>query len=98
MKFVSFRVGETPRYGVVDGENIIDLTDRLGYRDLRSLIAADASGEAANVARAAGADFTTDEIRFLPVIPNPGKIICVGLNYHEHREETGMTQGKFPAI
>ncbi len=98
MKFVSFRVNETPRYGVVDGENITDLTDRLGYRDLHSLIAADASAEAAKVSRAAGADYSTGEIRFLPVIPNPGKIICVGLNYHEHREETGMTQGKFPAI
>lgn len=98
MKFVSFRADNTPRYGVLDGENIVDLTDRLSYRDLLSLITANAADEAANAAKRATADFTTSDIRFRPVVPNPGKIICVGLNYHEHREETGMTQGKFPAI
>jgi len=35
---------------------------------------------------------------FLPVIPNPGKIICVGLNYEEHRVETGRDKTESPAL
>ena len=48
-------------------------------------------------AKAAPADYTLDQIAFDPVIPNPGKIICVGLNYQEHRNETGMTSHPLPA-
>jgi len=96
MKFLSFRAGGAARYGLVDGENVVDLTPRLNYPDLKGLIEADASAEAAREAEGAPADFTLEQITFDPVIPNPGKIICVGLNYEGHRKETGMTQHKFP--
>ena len=45
------------------------------------------------------ATYSIDEISFLPLIPNPGKIICVGLNYKTHREETGLGKGsEYPVI
>jgi 2-keto-4-pentenoate hydratase/2-oxohepta-3-ene-1,7-dioic acid hydratase in catechol pathway len=97
MKFVSFRAGGAARYGLVDGKRIVDLTRHLKYPDLKALIVADAFAEAGRVAKGATADFTLDEIAFDPVIPNPGKIICVGLNYQEHRNETGMTSHPLPA-
>jgi 2-keto-4-pentenoate hydratase/2-oxohepta-3-ene-1,7-dioic acid hydratase in catechol pathway len=96
MKFISFRAGGAARYGLVDGNNVVDLTARLGYPDLKGLIEAGASDEAAAAAKGASADFTLDQITFDPVIPNPNKIICVGLNYEGHRKETGMTQHKMP--
>jgi len=96
MKFLSFRAGGSAHYGLVDCNDVVDLTGRLKYPDLKALIEADAAAEAANAAKGAGADFTLDQITFDPVIPNPGKIICVGLNYEGHRKETGMTQHKFP--
>jgi 2-keto-4-pentenoate hydratase/2-oxohepta-3-ene-1,7-dioic acid hydratase in catechol pathway len=96
MKFLSFRAGGAARYGLVDGNDVVDLTVRLKHPDLKSLIEADAAAEAASAAKGASADFTLDQITFDPVIPNPGKIICVGLNYEGHRKETGMTQHKFP--
>ena len=96
MKFVSFRAGGAARYGLVDGNRVVDLTRRLKYPDLKSLITADAFAEAGREAKGAAADFALDQIAFDPVIPNPGKIICVGLNYQEHRNETGMTSSPAP--
>ena len=98
MKFLSFRAGNVARYGMVDGKNVIDLTARLKYSDLKALVAADASAEAARQAKGAAADFTLDQIMFDPVIPNPDKIVCIGLNYHEHLSETGMAKHDYPTI
>ncbi|GGO03790.1 fumarylacetoacetate hydrolase family protein [Saccharibacillus kuerlensis] len=39
-----------------------------------------------------------EEIRFLPAVWNPGKLICVGLNYKRHAEETGMALPDKPVI
>ena len=97
MKFVSFRAGGAARYGLVERNGVIDLTRRLKYPDLKSLITADAFAEAGRAAKGATADYALDQIAFDPVIPNPGKIICVGLNYQEHRNETGLTSHPLPA-
>jgi 2-keto-4-pentenoate hydratase/2-oxohepta-3-ene-1,7-dioic acid hydratase in catechol pathway len=56
--------------------------------DLRSAIAQDAFGKVERLTGSAEADFFVNELVFLPVIPNPGKIICVGLNYEAHRVES----------
>ena len=98
MKFLSFRAAGSARYGVADGNKVIDLTARLRYPDLKALIAADARGEAEREAKGAKADFTLDQIVFDPVITNSGKIICVGLNYHEHVNETGLGGHSYPSI
>ena len=37
-------------------------------------------------------DHKLSEIKFLPVIPNPDKILCIGLNYETHRKETGRSE------
>ncbi|MFI5541834.1 fumarylacetoacetate hydrolase family protein [Nocardia sp. NPDC051900] len=37
-------------------------------------------------------------IEFLPLIPDPGKILCVGLNYRAHAEEAGRNSGAYPTI
>ena len=50
MKFLSFRAGGAARYGVVDGNNVVDLTRRLKYPDLRALLEADARAEAERAA------------------------------------------------
>jgi len=98
MKFLSFRANNAARYGMVDGKKLVDLTPRLKYPDLKALIAADASAEGAREAKGAAADFTLDQIIFEPVIPNPDKIVCIGLNYHEHLNETGMAKHDYPTI
>ena len=101
MKLASYKTSNGAGYGVVTDGGIVDLTRRLGkkYPDLRALIAGNALAQAQKIAKAAKkADFKLNKITFLPVIPNPGKIVCVGLNYEEHRVETGRDKTENPAL
>ena len=89
MKLVSFVSGGRARYGVVSGDGVIDLAARFGERwpTLRDMLAADGLAEAARVADEAP-DFQLADLEFAPVIPNPDKIVCVGLNYRDHVAES----------
>ena len=99
MKLVSFVSGGRARYGMVSGDGVIDLATRFGERwpTLRDMLAADGIAEAARVATEAS-DFALADLDFAPVIPNPDKIICVGLNYRDHVAETGRTETPNPAL
>jgi 2-keto-4-pentenoate hydratase/2-oxohepta-3-ene-1,7-dioic acid hydratase in catechol pathway len=97
MKLVSFERGGQAGFGLVVGDGIVDLGRALGGRhaDLKALLEADALGEAqALTARAP--DFALAEVSLLPVIPNPGKIWCAGLNYGEHVQEVGKQAPEQP--
>ena len=37
-------------------------------------------------------------VRFAPAVPRPGKILCIGLNYRQHAEETGAETPKHPIV
>jgi 2-keto-4-pentenoate hydratase/2-oxohepta-3-ene-1,7-dioic acid hydratase in catechol pathway len=39
-----------------------------------------------------------EELQFGPCLPNPGKIICVGLNYRKHAEESNMPIPEYPIL
>ena len=99
MKFVTFRISGSVTWGIIKGEDVADLGAVLRDRlpDLKSAIAADALHELA--AQAAPAPrYPIAAIEWLPVIPNPDKIICIGLNYETHRKETGRSQVEHPTI
>jgi len=101
VKLASYRTSKGAGYGVVTADGIVDLTRRIGKKcpDLRALLAGGALAQAEKIAKAAKrVDFRLSQVRFLPVIPNPGKIICVGLNYEEHRVETGRDKTESPAL
>jgi 2-keto-4-pentenoate hydratase/2-oxohepta-3-ene-1,7-dioic acid hydratase in catechol pathway len=93
MRYVSFRRPDgTPSFGRLDGETIVELATR----ETPSLKAALAADSLATVAD--GASFARSDVVLLPVIPDPAKILCVGLNYAEHVKETGREQKAHPAI
>src|SRR5882757_6444151 len=100
MKLISFRAKGAAHYGVVSGSGIVDLTPRLGtrYPDIKSVLAAGALAEAERAANGVAADYKMSDVTFDPVIPNPGKVLCVGLNYEEHRAETGRPKSENPSI
>ncbi len=101
MKLASYKTSKGAGYGVVAGDGIVDLTRRIGkkYPDLRALIAGSGLAQAQKIAKAAKKpDFKLARLTLLPVIPNPGKIVCVGLNYEEHRVETGRDKTENPAL
>src|ERR1700742_1108712 len=99
MKFASFKVNGATSWGLIDGGDIVDLGAVLRERlpDLKSAIAAGALTEAANAAGKA-AQHALTKIPGLPVIPNPDKILCIGLNYENHRKETGRDEVANPTV
>jgi acylpyruvate hydrolase len=42
--------------------------------------------------------FPASEAEFRPVVPNPSKVICIGLNYKAHIEETGRDDSAYPVL
>lgn len=97
MKLLSFHVNGKDRFGIAKEEGIVDLTDKLNVGDLRGLLEAGLLEEAKKYADA-DIDYKFDEVRFLPVIPNPDKIICAGVNYDSHRIETNRERLDNPII
>jgi 2-keto-4-pentenoate hydratase/2-oxohepta-3-ene-1,7-dioic acid hydratase in catechol pathway len=101
MRLVSFTAEGQAGFGAVTDAGIIDLTRRFGHRGitgLRTLLAADALGDARDAVAGARADVALDAVAFAPVIPDPDKIICIGLNYRDHVAETGRTVTEKPAL
>jgi 2-keto-4-pentenoate hydratase/2-oxohepta-3-ene-1,7-dioic acid hydratase in catechol pathway len=104
MKFLSFVAGGKPSYGAVVGEGkaagVFDLGKRFGkkYPTLRAAIVDGALKTLAKAAQGKKPDRKLSQIKYLPVIPDARKIVCVGLNYHEHREETGRPTTANPTL
>lgn len=100
MKVVSYRHQGKSSFGVVSGAGVIDGGARLGgrYSDLRAVIAAGAIDELRKAVAGQSADVPLDRIEFLPIIAQADKIICVGLNYENHRVETGREKTEKPVL
>jgi 2-keto-4-pentenoate hydratase/2-oxohepta-3-ene-1,7-dioic acid hydratase in catechol pathway len=99
MRLASFRTAQGASYGAVTKQGIVDLGRRLGnrYSGLRTLLERNGLEEARKAA-GSPADYKESDVTWLPVIPDPGKIVCVGLNYEEHRQETGRDKTEQPAL
>ena len=88
MRWMTFRTGQTAdteRFGYVDGEQVVDVTGN-PYDTLKAAIAADGLDALSSVQ---GQRVALTDIEYCPVITQPNKILCAGLNYHSHRVETG---------
>lgn len=93
MRFATIELDGAEKWGVVDGE-VIRIIDR--WPTLSDAIADGALGEVRPAADAQSV--RVDGASWLPVIPSPGKILCVGLNYENHRKETGRAVVANPTI
>lgn len=92
MKLATLRAGDGTRAVRVDGDRYVDL----GVRDVGALLADPAWRRIAAGAIAPIEPGTTAD--FAPVVPYPGKIICVGLNYRSHIGEMGREIPRFPTL
>lgn len=95
MAFMSFRRPDgTPSYGRVAGDHVLDCGAVPGApTDLKAAIAAGSLDALVD-----GPALALADVLLLPVIPNPGKILCVGHNYESHRQETGRAKVEHPSI
>ncbi|MPT18673.1 MAG: 5-oxopent-3-ene-1,2,5-tricarboxylate decarboxylase [Pseudomonas sp.] len=99
MKIASFLYDGRSSYGVVDGDTVSDAGAVLGqcYSDLRSVL--ESSDGLAELAALRDAPvLSVEQVQWLPVIPNPDKVLCVGLNYLKHIVETGREVPKHPTL
>jgi len=101
MKLVSFlRLGEVT-FGVEKNHGIIDLGERLKNKmrtkSIIELLNTDLMPLEEDLENLSP-DYSFSDITFLPVIPDPGKILCIGLNYEKHRIETKREESGYPTI
>jgi 2-keto-4-pentenoate hydratase/2-oxohepta-3-ene-1,7-dioic acid hydratase in catechol pathway len=99
MKLASFAVDGSKTWGSIEGGSAFDLGRAMAeqFPDLKSVVAAAAYDRLA-AARPRARQYGLDRIQWLPVVPNPDKILCVGLNYETHRKETGRAVVEHPTV
>ncbi|MBT9465021.1 fumarylacetoacetate hydrolase family protein [Hydrogenophaga sp.] len=101
MRYASFETRGQASYGLLDDSGHyrqVPATFQARFADLKAVIAADALGALAEAAMASGDSLAASQVRLLPVIPNPGKLICVGLNYKSHVAETKRADSEYPSL
>ncbi len=100
MKLLSYTHNGRAGYGAYANGGVIDLRARLGERlpTLTAALRADVLDEIRGQVAAHVPDFSLDEVRLLPPVLDPGRIVCIGLNYKTHIEETGRAMPAYPAL
>lgn len=100
MKLLNFKLDDISRWGALTDEGVIDLMQATNH-SIRTL------GEALNtlsisqieeLARAKTSRIDVKDITYLPVITENKKILCVGLNYEEHRVEANRPKTGEPTL
>jgi acylpyruvate hydrolase len=92
MRLVTARQGERQFAGMLDGDRVVPLRGirELGRQTPLSLLRDPPLAQTEAVA--------IGDVTLLAPVPNPGKIICVGLNYATHVEETGRSKETYPVL
>jgi 2-keto-4-pentenoate hydratase/2-oxohepta-3-ene-1,7-dioic acid hydratase in catechol pathway len=99
MKLLSFKHQDRTSYGVLRGTRVIDIAAMPDAAP--TLKAALERGQLAAIARWAQdqeGGIALADVAFLPPVTDPAKILCVGINYLTHVQETGREVPKFPMI
>ena len=100
MKFASYEQDGAAAYGLVSGRRLTTITGDLAarYPDLKAALAGGALREIGAALRGVAPDVGLDEVALLPPVTDPDKILCIGLNYKAHVEETGRGDSEQPTI
>jgi 2-keto-4-pentenoate hydratase/2-oxohepta-3-ene-1,7-dioic acid hydratase in catechol pathway len=98
MKLLSFAADGKDWFGALRDDGVVTLNDKLAQPDLRAALAAGAVDQMRAIAQRAAPDRKLGEIKFLPVIPRPGKILCAGINYRSHAAEMSRELPKQPSM
>lgn len=101
MKFISFERNGQVSFGALTDAGVVDLGAKHDdLDDLRDAIRDGRLPELAAEAAAADADYAPGDIEYLPTLPNPEKIICIGVNYANRNAEykDGSAPPKYPSV
>jgi 2-keto-4-pentenoate hydratase/2-oxohepta-3-ene-1,7-dioic acid hydratase in catechol pathway len=98
----TFAIDGSVKYGVATDRGIIDLSARWAkeFPTLREVIAGGSLHKFAEEAERHPADYALDTVTWLPPIPAPEKIICIGVNYPDRNAEykDGSDAPKYPSM
>lgn len=91
MKLASVRHGDRTHAARLEGDGLV----LLPHSDVGALLA---DPEWSTAATVSGPSVASADVQFLPVVPRPDKIVCLGLNYATHILETGRETPRFPTL
>ncbi|GIK78657.1 MAG: fumarylacetoacetate hydrolase family protein [Thermoleophilia bacterium] len=100
MRLISYRTERGPRAGVLAGGAVVDAGDALGGdapTTVRGLLEADVLARL-EAASAGGAGLPLAAVELLPPVPDPEKIVCIGLNYRDHAAEGRLEPPAVPTF
>jgi 2-keto-4-pentenoate hydratase/2-oxohepta-3-ene-1,7-dioic acid hydratase in catechol pathway len=97
MKFISYALRGKAAWGLASATGVVDLSSA-DTPTLKSAIAAGRLQALGEAAKGKADSASLAEITYLPVITDPGKIICIGHNYEEHRVETQRDKTENPTV
>lgn len=101
MKFLSFVNNGKRSFGTATDAGLVDLgAMHPELSDLRHAIRADRLADLAAEAVNVGAGIELADVEMLPTIPNPEKIICIGVNYAKRNAEykDGSEAPQYPSV
>jgi 2-keto-4-pentenoate hydratase/2-oxohepta-3-ene-1,7-dioic acid hydratase in catechol pathway len=102
MRLLSFAVGDYVSFGAVNGSGIVDIGRLLGeqHRTLGAVLRSGELHRAMSLGASSKATISLDEIRYLPTVPDPEKIICIGINYGNRNAEYkhGVEAPQYPSV
>ena len=98
MRWLSFLTDGRSSFGYVEEDCVVDLGSVCNLPDLKSALRQDCLDFVHQVLCERAPRISMEDIEFLPPIPNPSKVLCVGLNYLEHQRETGHGGEDQPTI
>ncbi len=87
MKLMSYRHGGNEHWGAVVGDGVVALGSRTGHATLAAFIGSEDFARRDALVAGLAADARLADVIFLPVIPQPEKIVCAVRNYMDHHQE-----------
>lgn len=100
MKFTTYLRDGAPRLALVDGQDLIDLNDAQPQvpADIRAALKAGVDLQSAGLAalKVKATRQPLAQAKLAPLVPEPGKIVCLGLNYFDHAKEGGREKPDYP--
>ena len=101
MKFLSFTKDNKPYFGGISSEGVVNLSKHYPeIIDLRQAIREQRLEELTKFVTSSEADCSLDDIQYKQTIPNPEKIICIGVNYNNRNAEykDDSDPPKYPSV
>jgi acylpyruvate hydrolase len=92
VRIVTYDAGDGPRAGILEDEVVVDAGG-----SVRSLLEAGDLGTRASLLDP-GVGRPLDQLQLLPPVPDPDKIVCIGLNYRAHAAEAGIDPPESPTF